>query len=61
MATDRHYIEIAGGPRHYIDRRASIIRGSSVYDGGKFVLSHDLYLSLYGVNNIECKINGGDL
>ena len=60
VADDRHYIQVDGGARHYLDKKASIIRGASVYDGGKYALTKDAYLSLYGVTNIKCKINGGD-
>lgn len=60
VAIDRHYIQVDDGARHYLDKKASIIRGASVYDGGKYALTKDAYLSLYGVTNIECKINGSN-
>ena len=60
VANDRHYIEVDGGKRYYIDKEASTIRGASVYGGGKYALTKDAYLSLCGVTNIKCKINGGN-
>lgn len=58
VANDRRYIEVDDGVRHYLDKKASIIRGESVYSDGKYALTKDAYLSLYGVTNIKCKITG---